>query len=255
MSKHIFDSYSSADSPNLKPGRKIQLKPKEKKKRPYKPRATCCAYKLKVGETFYIGSTSNLVARIRDHAWRLKKGIHPSPKLQESFNNGGEISHFTLELVKHSTCPDELRARLRAAEQEKIDFQFNDPLCANISPNASGPNNGEFFKNKWLDPEFREKMTSFLKDRKGAAVSKETRAKMAIAKTGANNVKSRPVSITSPDAKKSDFPSVSDAAKFLGVPQQVMDGWLSGKFAWPGTGKRPARPQYQHLVGWKAEYK
>ena len=141
---------------------------------------------------FYVGSTSNMESRKRDHLWRLKKGIHPNPMLQAAFVKFGEIRCCHLQKIDDGD-PDEVRKNLRAAEQEYLNLLFGTTGCCNRSPNALGPNNTEWFTNKWKNPEYREKMTAFLKARKGAVVSKETREKMSLAKCGAKNPKSKPV--------------------------------------------------------------
>lgn len=212
-----------------------------------------CVYKITCGDVFYIGSTMSFVRRNRDHLWRLKRGIHPNPTLQAAYDGSGEFKSFYVEIIKPCDDVNELRDKLRAAEQVKLDYQFGLEGCCNRSPNASGPNNGEMMKNKWEDPEFREKMVSFLRSRKGAAVTAETREKMAEAKRGSKNVKARAVIVKTPDGV-TRFDSVSDAAKSLNVPQQVLDGWMMGRFPWPGTGTRPAKAHYRHLAEYSAEY-
>lgn len=196
-----------------------------------------CVYKVSCGEHFYIGSTSNLDRRRRDHEWRLKRGIHPVPELQKAFDDGGKFSIMDIPGTRVDPNSENLRDILRSIEQEKLDHQFSVKGCCNRSPNARGPNNGEMMKDKWKDPEFREKMTSFLKSRKGVAVTEETRSKMATAKRGARNANSREVIVTHPDGSITRFPCVSDAAKFFRVSQQLMDMWIKGTVSWPGTGK------------------
>lgn len=63
----------------------------------------------------------------------------------------------------------------------------------------------------------------------------------------------REVIVTSPEGEH-HFPSVSDAARFLGVPQQVLHGWMTGLFPWPGTAKRAARMAYRYLAAYSARF-
>ncbi len=192
-----------------------------------------CVYKITCGGVFYIGSTSSLARRNRDHLWRLKRGIHPNPMLQKAYDDGGEFKSFHVEIIKPCDDVNELREKLRAAEQVKLDYQFNLEGCCNYSPNASGPNNGEMMKNKWEDLEYREKMVAFMKSRKGAVVTAETRKKMAAAKRGAKNAKSRAVECIhvrrGEEARIERFESAAAFGRAYGFSQQLVQSWLSGK--------------------------
>jgi hypothetical protein len=77
----------------------------------------------------------------------------------------------------------------------------------------------------------------------------ETRQKMAAAKTGARNPKSRPVIVTKPDGSTETFPSTTAAAKFFGTSQQMLEQWIKGLVPWPGTGQF-----VRHKYAWIADY-
>jgi hypothetical protein len=64
---------------------------------------------------------------------------------------------------------------------------------------------------------------------------------MAAAKRGARNPNARAVQVTEPDGTQLEFATATDAAEFFGVSQQLMDQWLKGNTAWPGTGRRVRR--------------
>lgn len=84
-------------------------------------------------------------------------------------------------------------------------------------------------------------------------VSAVTRAKMSAARSGPRNYRSRPVWIKMPGSDAVEHPSVTAAAKSLGVPQQVVFSWLSGTLAWPGQGPRGAT-KLTHLTGLTGGY-
>ena len=205
-------------------------------------------YKINSGEFFYIGSTSDFDKRKRDHLWRLKKGTHHSAKLQAAFAETGEACFFPVKIIKE--CPNFSNA-LKSAEQVVLDFYSGNPMLANKSPNAFGPDNGELLskvmREKWEIPMFRN-YQEILRETPRICDA-ETREKMAAAKRGARNVNSRPVIVTHPDKSTTSFPCVSDAAKFFKVSQQIMDLWIRGVVPWPGMGRRTKKEN-----DWIAEY-
>lgn len=213
-------------------------------------------YRLKSGPFFYIGSSSNLVQRKLDHQWRLRAGIHPCKNIQREFNSSGVFDFTPTRFLyrKPNESDASFRDSLRSAEQEKINEHIGNSNLENISLNARHPTHlSETMKNIWRDPNARKIMIERL--RKNASnPSPETREKMANAKRGVNNIKSRSVVIKSPDGRKTRFASVSEAASFCGASQQLMDTWIKGTAPWPGTGARNPRPKYAWLVGYSASY-
>lgn len=78
-----------------------------------------CVYKITFEKYIYIGSTSIFSKRKFEHLWKLKKGIHSNPILQNIFNKYGEnVLIFTI--IEESSLED-----LTKLEQKYIDF-YND---------------------------------------------------------------------------------------------------------------------------------
>lgn len=202
--------------------------------------ATAGTYKLSVNSFFYIGSSSDLRRRKADHQWRLRKGIHQCKRIQREFNRNNPFIFTPLQFFKqlHNESTSDFRSRIRAAEQKLLDELFKTPGIENKSRNSLGPDNGESLKAKWQDPDYRHIMTEHLSRIAKSPKSRETREKMAAAKRGNRNPKSRPVIVTKPDGSIITFDSSSHAATFFNVSQQLFDQWMKGISAWPGTGRR-----------------
>lgn len=203
------------------------------------------AYKLYVGSFFYIGSSTDVDYRRACHISMLRKGEHPNHKLQAAWNHGSEnVRSSVLRPLKRGAdeSVESFRDRLRAAEQELLDHYSCDPGITNLSMTACGPDTRVDMKARWRDPEYRNRML-----RERGAPGEETRTKMAEAKRGMLNPKSRPVRVTWPDGREEVFPTGTAAAAEIGVSQQVVDLWLRGKLALPGRGSRKCRKP--HLVG------
>jgi hypothetical protein len=213
------------------------------------------AYILYVGETFYIGSTTDFVKRLRDHSWRLRNGNHPNPTLQKSFSAGGDLRLLKKSFlsIEEGETDDDFRDRLRCSEQTLLDDHWGDPKLANRSPNSRGPNNGEAMLKRWQDPDYYAKMKPFIDARKGVPVSAETRKKMSEAKRGSRNTNSRKVAIHGPEGVQV-FVCASDAARFLGVSQQNLQSWMTGKSPWPGTSSREPKREHNHIKSYSAEF-
>ena len=76
-------------------------------------------------------------------------------------------------------------------------------------------------------------------------------AKQAVAKRGSRNLEARQVEVVTPDLNKRLFDTATEAASFLGVTQQLVDQWLSGKVALPGQGRTCRKT---HLIGLQIRY-
>lgn len=197
-------------------------------------------YRIIVGKLFYVGSSSKFISRQRDHFWRLRKGTHPVETLQKEYDKLGDVIFEPLEYMYRGKdeSDTEFRDRLRAAEQKKIDELFADPLwdglIVNRSRNARGPDCSELMRKKWQEPEFREKMMSFLNARKGVPISDETRKRMSNAKRGANSPVAMPMEVYIPcpghgigPSMHLKFETITDMAKYLNVSQQAATAWVN----------------------------
>lgn len=215
-------------------------------------------YLLRVGNLFYVGSGSRLGSRLSDHKARLERGDHRIEALQDEFTMLGELTFTILKLVARKPKePDaDYKRRRLMWEQVALNRVFGTPGCVNASSN-SGFNTGigEVMREKWKNPVFREATVARMKQRRGDAISAETRAKMAEAKTGARNPKSCPC-FTVFEGFKKNFDSASEAARYHGVSQQLMQQWLSGAVAWPGSGPRTPRTEKgRELIGLTGAYR
>lgn len=216
-------------------------------------------YQLKSGNFFYVGSSSNLVQRKRDHLWKLRGGIHPCKNIQAAFDKNGTATFTPLSFLKKSDSESDtdFRDRLRASEQDRINEHIGDEFFENKSIYARF--NGialiafaDFREKLRDDPEAR-KIISERCRRNASNPSPETRAKMAHAKRGSNNVKSRAVVVTHPDGSEQTFPSTSEAAAFFNTSQQLFDTWIKKNAPWPGTANR-GLAKYAWIASYSARY-
>lgn len=216
---------------------------------------TSGTYQLSAKGFFYLGSSTDFRRRRADHQWRLRRGVHPCKRIQKAFDDGVPVAFTPIEFirVKSGESAESFRARLHDAEQKMLDQQFGSPNIENKSRNAAGPDNGELLKSRWLDPQYRRIMAEHMTKIAQLPKSPETREKMAAAKRGARNVKSRAVIVTKPDQSTQRFESASDAAKFFNVSQQLFDQWMKGISAWPGTG-RITRKQNLWVAAFSAKF-
>ena len=198
-------------------------------------------YRITVGDVFYIGSSANLRRRRYDHQGMLLnwKG-HPNKRLAAAFTKHGAFSWVVTDYLTRmeEETDDSFRTRLRVLEQRRLDEVKGDPNLANTSGNARGPEIREDMKQKWQNPEFREKMMEANRRRVAKGVSESTRQKMSEAKRGGKNYNSREVEVTHPDGTKEVFPCAADAARFFKTSQQLFDQWLRGTVSWPNLRSR-----------------
>lgn len=200
-------------------------------------------YKLIVGGVFYLGSSASIENRVQEHRWMLQKGTHPNGPLQLEYDLYESSEFEILKLTKGD---------LKAAEQRFLNKHFGKGRCANLSSSSRYNSRiGEVMREKWRDPEYRAAMR--LKMAARAPATAETREKMRVQKTGANNARARRVRLHW-EGDTWEFPTATDAAKHLGVPQQVIDLWLRGKVAWPGGGRRPHNAAAKQWIGLTGEY-
>lgn len=196
------------------------------------------AYKLEVGDVFITGHSTDVdYCRVR-HVTLLRRGEHPNARLQAAWN--GSASSTVLRHVDPLETDTEksFLRRLAAAERELIDCWADSPRFAG----SAGAGKRVDVRARWRDPAFRKRMLEKMKP-----VGADTRAKMSGAKKGSLNPRSRPVRVTWPDGRVEVFPSCTEAGADLGVSQQLVHLWASGKAAQPGSGVRACRKP--HLAG------
>jgi len=210
-------------------------------------------YMLRVGPFFYIGSSGNFRKRKYDHCGNLKRGIHPNQAIQSAYSPGAGIDFITLEFIHRAEgeTVEEYSTRLRNAEQKLLDRYAKDPHLCNKSTNAFGPDNSDFMKSRWADPEYRNAMLAKMRECRGP-VTEKSRKLMSEAKKGRRNVKSRQVIVTDPDGIETEFDSVTATAAFFNVTQQLMDSWMSGKVKWPAPNKGWSRNRW--IAAYRARY-
>jgi hypothetical protein len=81
-------------------------------------------YKLNVGNLYYIGSSTNLAGRKRNHIKDLQQNKHKNYRLQNEYNRSKQIEFTILTVCEwHET---------RIIEQDYLDRYFDAPRCANI---------------------------------------------------------------------------------------------------------------------------
>lgn len=187
-----------------------------------------------------------------DHQWRLRAGKHPVARLQAGFIAGGAFSFHRIQDMarRPNETAAEFKSRLRVEEQALIDSHKDHPDLCNRSTNAKGPDS-DIAKQRWKNPEYRERVVAGMKN--APPPSDEARSKMAAAKKGDLNPKSRAVIVTCPDGTTKRYGSTREAASFFKVTQQCMDQWMKGITAWPGTG-RITRGKNKWIASYRAAF-
>lgn len=79
---------------------------------------------------FYVGRSTNVTRRLKQHLWDLRANRHHNPKLQNSFNKYGE-SFFTFTICCEATLDESIEM-----EQLAIDEGDQSGRCFNINTNA-----------------------------------------------------------------------------------------------------------------------
>lgn len=204
---------------------------------------------IRVGESFYIGSSTRIDRRKRDHLWRLRSGKHPIPALQDAWDKHGTADVISIEFVSQRDMDKTAwRDALRASEQRLLNEHFGQAGCCNRSKNARGPDKDIAACRKPLSAETRKRMSDA---RKLYKPTDAARRKMADAKRGSRNPKAVPVAVLSPMGELIEFASATAAAAWAGVSQQLFEQWMKGKSAWPGTGRFTKRHDLAWLTNWQ----
>ena len=134
---------------------------------PYRPALYHCAgtYRVNVGPMFYVGSTTCFGSRNSDHRVRLERCEHPNKRLQVAYNASQSYEFIVLTEIprKEDDSDKDHAARLKLNEQWLIDAHQGDPLLTNGSTSSTHNSTiGDWLKEKWQDPEFREKQITRL---------------------------------------------------------------------------------------------
>ena len=127
-----------------------------------------------VNNKMYIGSSVNIIRRIKKHFNDLEKNIHGNQHLQNSYNKYGK-ENFSYEILE--ICFENIKEK----EQMYIDKYDFDLELYNKAKTTFCPMEGRFHSE-----ETKEKWS---KDRKGKTKSEETRKKMSIASKGHEGAK------------------------------------------------------------------
>lgn len=190
--------------------------------------------------------------RACNHLSDLKHGRHRSARARDAFAVYGNATWKVLRNIPFEWGETEqlLKAKLYAAEQDFISLYHGTNEFLNVSKTSIGATcpRPDVAK-RWTDPAFREKIKASRKSREASPL---TRSRMSAAKRGVLNPKSRAV-IFEFQGKQHQFDCVTDAARHFGVSQQSMEGWLAGRFPWPGRGVRVSRAG-KHLDGIVGRY-
>jgi hypothetical protein len=204
---------------------------------------TAGIYLIKIREYVYVGGSTDTYARKREHKRMLSNGEHHAKKLQEAYKKwGDEIQTPTHRVMrrKPGETKEVFRERLRTAEQEMIDFCLKDTLpekgglgyvLCNESHNAWGPDKKV---KRYFSPEARARISIAAK---GRVISENARKKMAEAKRGSRNLKSVRVVAYQHSHGWKKFDTVTAAAEWLGISQQLASLWISKK-TWRGKNRR-----------------
>jgi group I intron endonuclease len=134
---------------------------------------TSGVYKIVCSPTkkVYIGSSQNLHKRHQDHFAMLRKGTHNNAYLQRAYTKHGDDSFLfeVIELVLSPFLADREQVwinRFKAANP-KYGYNLRPIADSNIGIKTSPETRAKlrvFNKNKWKNPEFREKMAALRSD-------------------------------------------------------------------------------------------
>lgn len=190
-------------------------------------------YRLDVGESFLIGSGAGLGAIWSGHVAALRAGSHLNTKLQAAWVPGAKVSFTVLvEVYVKNWGGDDGVPRAKMLEGEVLAGLLGTPGCCNMPFVFVAP-------------------VRKAAPRLGYLHSPEIRARLSAAKTGAGNPRSKGCRFEL-NGETFSFETVTAAAKHFRVSQQLVDQWLRGVSAWPGTGARRTRVSW--LVGLTGQY-
>ena len=210
-------------------------------------------YLIRVGASFYVGSSADIGTRWCRHLYLLKRGIHRNRSLQAAYDLCGGADLEILEAVDVSQCAakSEIRDKIRDAEMKHISLMSSDKGMCNIYLSSRGPHRRDDMKERWKDPNYRERTIAAIR---AGLSSPEVRAKLSKAGRMAKPANCKPVRIFSPRGVALDFASVTDAASHLRVSHSNQKNWLDGSSPFPGAGKYTTRKKFRRLIGYSVFY-
>lgn len=185
---------------------------------------------MDVGDVFTIGGSKDLDHYKKRVLSSLRAGRYPNNMVQATFDLCGRKIRFRLlhPLQPFDGETDESYAiRLRTLESKVLRHHRGMEGLVNVKRGPVSEETREKHRARWADEAYRVEMITKLRNR--GPVSLESRERMAEAKFGARNPKSKAVRVTWPDGYFADFGSQTEAARYLGVSQQLLNLWISGK--------------------------
>lgn len=181
-------------------------------------------------QTYYIGSSSNVLQRSRAHQSDLRKGEHPNEKLQNFHTAGDDLAYRVL----HRT--DDLETA-RNMEQSFLDANWGKPHCLNEAKDAKASAKGltlseetkrkigDHSRGKTLSEEHKEKIRQAQIGIPRGSPTEETKAKVKESIYRLRTPEKRKAMAVHAAAAKSVavkvgdviYPSYSDAARQHGI--------------------------------------
>jgi hypothetical protein len=150
-------------------------------------------YKIKICGYEYYGGSIDIIARIKNHLSKLRRGVHRNKSLQECFDKYGE-SNFNYEIIL--ICD---KSQVLDYEQKYLDLNHHKEKCVNFSKNVK----------------------SIMK---GLKFSKEHRHKISIAQQ-----KNKYIFYYN-DGQIKEFDSLFFCSDFFGVKKSIASKWFKGKY-------------------------
>lgn len=178
-------------------------------------------YSLKLGGKFYIGSSSNVEKRCREHFRLLKNDQHHSKKLQNSCNELRELPIF--EIVEEL----ETTENMFNIEEKYINLYDSYNNGYNSTPKALGTCPEDFTQER------KDNISKTLKGKtpwnKGISMTDEQKLKLKETQT---NKKGKPVDVYSLDGELLfKFNSVSDCYKSLDLDKRSVQRALKKEYS------------------------
>ena len=169
---------------------------------------SCGIYKITIGDHYYFGQSSDLVARRRAHHYSLKKQSHYNKHMQRCFD---KYQEFSFEILLY--CDED---NLDMYEQRLINTHIDDRKCMNISKRV-----GVYSR--------------------GHKVSEEE--KIRIGKE-LHLTRVKPIQAILPDGSIRKWPSIRAFSREYNYNHRMVSKWLKGHVAMPGSAKSRAKKDH-----------